>query len=207
MSEFSSAQEAFWAGSFGDDYIARNDSPALIANKTAVFARALQRTHGIRSVLELGANVGLNIVALKTLLPAAEFHAVEINSAAFSRLRKIDGLNATEGSLFDYRIAEPVDLAFTQGVLIHLAPERVPDAYAKLYETSRRYVLITEYYNPSLVEVRYRGHEARLFKRDWAGEMMDAYPDLSLLDYGFVYHRDPSFPADDFTWFLMEKRA
>jgi spore coat polysaccharide biosynthesis protein SpsF len=45
-----------------------------------------------------------------------------------------------------------------------------------------------------------------LFKRDFAGEMMDRYPDLKLLDYGFVYHRDPAFPDDDITWFLMEKK-
>jgi hypothetical protein len=44
------------------------------------------------------------------------------------------------------------------------------------------------------------------FKRDFAGEIMDRFPDLRLVDYGFVYHRDPQFPQDDFTWFLMEKR-
>jgi hypothetical protein len=35
--------------------------------------------------------------------------------------------------------------------------------------------------------------------------MLDAYPDLKLLDYGFVYHRDPAHPQDDVTWFLIEK--
>ena len=34
---------------------------------------------------------------------------------------------------------------------------------------------------------------------------MERFPNLSLLDYGFVYRRDPSFPQDDMTWFLMEK--
>jgi hypothetical protein len=29
---------------------------------------------------------------------------------------------------------------------------------------------------------------------------------MHLCDYGFVYHRDPLFPQDDITWFLMEKR-
>jgi pseudaminic acid biosynthesis-associated methylase len=75
-----------------------------------------------------------------------------------------------------------------------------------LYAASRRYVLVCEYYNPVPVEVAYRGHAERLFKRDFAGEIMTLFPDLSLLDYGFVYHRDPVFPADDFNWFLMEKR-
>ena len=25
-------------------------------------------------------------------------------------------------------------------------------------------------------------------------------------DYGFAYKRDPKFPQDDITWFLMEKK-
>ena len=35
--------------------------------------------------------------------------------------------------------------------------------------------------------------------------MLDRFPDLRLLDYGFAYHRDPVFPQDDITWFLLEK--
>jgi spore coat polysaccharide biosynthesis protein SpsF len=55
------------------------------------------------------------------------------------------------------------------------------------------------------VSVPYRGHTERLFKRDFAGELMDRFPDLRLLAYGFNYHRDPSFAFGDDTWFLMEK--
>ena len=28
---------------------------------------------------------------------------------------------------------------------------------------------------------------------------------LKLIDYGFVYHKDPLYPLDDITWFLLEK--
>jgi len=28
---------------------------------------------------------------------------------------------------------------------------------------------------------------------------------MQLVDYGFAYRRDPNFPQDDITWFLMEK--
>ena len=45
-----------------------------------------------------------------------------------------------------------------------------------------------------------------LFKRDFAGELLDKYKNkLLLLDYGFIYHRD-TYPQDDLTWFLMEKQ-
>jgi len=32
------------------------------------------------------------------------------------------------------------------------------------------------------------------------------FVDLELVDYGFVYHRDPVFPQDDINWFLMKKQ-
>jgi spore coat polysaccharide biosynthesis protein SpsF len=36
--------------------------------------------------------------------------------------------------------------------------------------------------------------------------MLEKYPDLQLIDYGFCYKRDPAFPQDDATWFLLEKK-
>lgn len=75
-----------------------------------------------------------------------------------------------------------------------------------MYQSSSRYVLVSEYYAPKPTEVAYRGHSGMLFKRDFAGEMLEMFSDLALVDYGFVYHRDPNFPQDDMTWFLMEKK-
>ena len=77
--------------------------------------------------------------------------------------------------------------------------------YDLLYQTTRRYLCVAEYYNPKPVEVTYRGHSNKLFKRDFAGELLDKFPDLKLVDYGFAYHRDNYFPQDDITWFLLEK--
>lgn len=92
-------------------------------------------------------------------------------------------------------------------VLIHINPDMLTSVYEKLYECSNKYILIAEYYNPTPVNVSYRGHEERLFKRDFAGEMLDKYKDLKLTDYGFLYHRDNNFPLDDITWFLLEKTS
>jgi len=84
-------------------------------------------------------------------------------------------------------------------------PDELQDVYNKLYTCSQKYILIAEYYNPRPVSVNYRGHENKLFKRDFAGDLMDKFSDLFLRDYGFVYHRDLSFPQDDINWFLLEK--
>lgn len=199
-------QEAFWAGAFGSDYAARNDGEALLAAKTALLARILDRTRGVESVLELGANIGLNLRAMRTLLPAARLTGVELNAEAHARLAAIPGVEAVHGSLLDYEAGAPFDLSLSAGVLIHLAPEMLPRAYDVLHRESRRYVCLIEYFSPSPVEIPYRGHAARLFKRDFAAEMLDRFPDLAILDYGFVWRRDPVFPGDDVNWFLLEKR-
>ena len=98
------------------------------------------------------------------------------------------------------------DLVLIKGVLIHINPVELNSVYDKLVTACEKYLLVAEYYNPTPVAIPYRGHADRLFKRDFAGEIMDRYPSMKLLDYGFVYRRDPHFPQDDISWFLMEKR-
>jgi pseudaminic acid biosynthesis-associated methylase len=204
---YTTEQEEFWAGEFGDAYIERNEGPDVLASKTAMFARALSRAGVIGSVIEFGANIGLNLQALKTLLPKAALHGVEINPRAFAQLSAIDGATAELGSWLDFSRKDVADLAISSGVLIHIDPAAIERAYAILHGAARRYVFLAEYYNPTPVEVTYRGHSARLFKRDWAGEMLRQFDDLHLVDYGFIYHLDPQFPTDDVNWFLLEKRA
>ncbi len=201
------AQERFWQGEFGDAYVDRNAGAAAVASCLAFFGRALARAGGLGSVLELGTNRGLNLQALRALLPQAQLQGVELNGKACALARALNVAEIWEGSLFDYPVTKGFDLAFTKGVLIHLPPDLLPAAYDKLYQASRRFILVAEYYNPTPVEVSYRGHAERLFKRDFAGELLDRHADLRLLDYGFVYHRDPLFPADDISWFLLEKQA
>lgn len=202
---YSTPQEEFWAGEFGTGYIERNQSDRLLASNLAFFARILERTGGIRSCVELGANVGMNLRALKLLVPDLQCRAVEINPAAAAQLRILIGQeNVTEGSLLE-AAPEPADLAFTKGVLIHLNPDALPAAYERLYAASTRFILVAEYYNPTPVAIPYRGHEDRLFKRDFAGEMMERFDGLQMVANGFASKHDPLFPQDDISWFLMEK--
>lgn len=64
--------------------------------------------------------------------------------------------------------------------------------------------MIIENYNPTPIQVSYRGHSERLFKRDFAGEIMQTF-NFSLKDWGFVYNKDEYFPQDDIDWFVLEK--
>lgn len=205
---FKTEQEEFWAGEFGDQYVDRNQGAQLLASNIHFFSRALKCAGKVSSAIEFGANVGMNMLSMKALHPSASLQAVEINPKAAKQLATVIGEeNITIGSILDYEPETPADLTFTKGVLIHIAPGELSTVYRKLYEYSRRFILIGEYYNPSPVEIPYRGHEGRMFKRDFCGEILEAYPNLVLLDYGFAYRRDPAHPQDDITWFLMEKRS
>lgn len=200
-------QEAFWSGAFGDDYVERNRGEALVASRTHMFSNALRRAGPVASAVEFGPNIGLNLIALRRLLPALDLAAIEINAKAVESLRQIDRLEVHHGSILDRHVARTFELSFCSGVLIHINPDALPAVYDNLHAASHRLILLAEYYNPAPVAIPYRGHGDRLFKRDFAGEMLDRFPDLSLRDYGFQYHRDPSFPADDMNWFLLEKRG
>ena len=208
MSNFKTEQEQFWAGEFGDRYTERNQGSLVLASKTALLAKIMARTRPIKSLIELGANRGLNLQAIKQILPQTKLTAVEINEIAVQELQaSFSGqeIEVYHQSILDFSPNTKYDFALISGVLIHMNPDYLEKVYDLLYSISNRYICLAEYYNPKPVEVIYRGHKGKLFKRDFAGEMMDKFPDLRLLDYGFVYHRDYQFPQDDTNWFLLEK--
>lgn len=203
---YKTEQEAFWAGDFGNAYINRNQGDALLASNLSFFSKALSNARGVRSCIEFGANIGMNIKALQLLHPGIDAHAIEINAAATTELKKIiPDDHVFHTSILDFSPQREWDLTLIKGVLIHINPDMLNDVYDKLIQSCGRYLLVAEYYNPTPMSISYRGHTDRLFKRDFAGEMMDRYSNLKLIDYGFVYRRDPNFPQDDTTWFLMEK--
>lgn len=204
--KYTTEQEEFWAGEFGNEYIERNQGDALLASNLNFFSQALRNAHGIDSCIEFGANIGMNLKALKLLYPNMDAHGVDINGEAVEQLKSVvPATNAHHSSILDFQIDRCWDLALIKGVLIHINPDVLEQVYELLLGASSRYILVAEYYNPAPVTISYRGYENRLFKRDFAGELMDLHPGLRLVDYGFNYRRDPNFPQDDITWFLLKK--
>lgn len=204
--EFETGQEAFWAGQFGTQYIDRNKGDRLLASNLHFFSRALAQARRPSSCIEFGANIGMNLRALSLLYPGQEQFGIEINAEAASQLRShVGDGNVHEGSILQFESERRWDLVLIKGVLIHLDPSVLERVYTALVRACDRYLLIAEYYNPTPVAIPYRGHDDRLFKRDFAGEVLDRHPEMRLVDYGFSYRRDPDFPQDDITWFLLER--
>lgn len=203
---FETEQESFWSGAFGDEYTERNAGAAHEAALLSNFSEIVRHTGPLGSAIEFGANRGLNLITLKRLLPEIRLAAVEINESAVEHLNTLPDTEVHHQSILEFETDQAYDLSFIRGVLIHINPEKLTEVYDRLHAASRKWILVSEYYNPTPMALPYRGHEDRLFKRDFAGEMLDRFPDLSLTSYGFVYHRDPLFPQDDITWFLLQKQ-
>jgi pseudaminic acid biosynthesis-associated methylase len=204
---FSTEQEKFWAGEFGNNYINRNKGDQLLASNLNFFTRSLRTADTFQNCIEFGANIGMNLKALSLLYPNVDLYGIEINPHAANELADIiPKKNIFLESILNFSSANQWDLVLIKGVLIHINPNSLQLVYQKLFDATRRYLLICEYYNPSPVSIQYRGHTDKLFKRDFAGEVLDQFSCLKLVDYGFAYRRDPTFPQDDITWFLLEKR-
>jgi pseudaminic acid biosynthesis-associated methylase len=202
---FKTEQENFWAGEFGNEYINRNQGEQHIISNIALFGQILRSAPQVKSIVELGCNIGLNLQALNRINNNFELTGYEINKTAFQRAKDLNIANIVHGTILD-PLSNNIqyDVSFTKVVLIHIKPEELSKIYENLYNLSKRYIVVCEYYNPTPVVVKYRGNDDRFFKRDFAGELIDKY-DLRLVDYGFAYHRDNYFPQDDMTWFLLEK--
>mgnify|MGYP005653985481 FL=1 len=139
-------------------------------------------------------------------MPNSALTAIEINESAAVALDAIPDCTPVIKSILDYEVENQFEFVFTSGVLIHINPEHLLQVYQLMAAASSRFVMMAEYYNPTPMTIPYRGHDDRLFKRDFAGEFMDSNSDFDLVDCGFDYHR-AVFPADDTTWFLMERRS
>lgn len=203
--KYTTEQENFWSQQFGLEYINRNNGELFVTAKTVFFAEILKVAPQVKSIVELGCNIGINLQALNRINNNFELTGYEINDVAAQKARELGCATVISGTIVeDLAKDKKYDLSFTSGVLIHINPDKLDVVYKNLYDLSNRYILVAEYYNPTPVMVKYRGNDDRLFKRDFAGELIDRYG-LRLVDYGFTYHRDNYLKHDDINWFLLEK--
>ena len=191
-------QLARWQGRFGTEYTGRNpaDEEAIL-RRTHAFAEILKHI-APASILEIGANVGINLLALRRLTEAP-LYAIEPNETAYKSLVDCaDEAANTDLSAIPFN----AELVFTSGVLIHLPDDQLRPAYDAIYAASRRYILAMEYFSPTPVTVPYRGHDDMLFKRDYGGLWLDWF-NVEPVANGFFWKRTTG--VDDVTWWLFRK--
>lgn len=203
------AQVEFWRGAFGDAYANRNNvRPALIQARIVLWSEILRHTLAAppTTILEVGANIGANLRALRSLT-GARLLAVEPNDKARGILCD-DGITAASdvragvASSIDFPDGA-ADLVFTSGVLIHIHPRDLESSMREIHRVAARWIVSIEYFADRPTEVPYREHTDVLFKRDFGSAWLDLYPALRPTAYGFAWKRVTGL--DNLTWWLFEK--
>lgn len=199
-----------WRGQFGEDYIERNILEKWMIEPGKEAFRRILGKRKIDSILEVGSNIGLELVYLTELLKdKVDLYAVEPNKKAFSVLiseTRINLKKAWNCSAFDIPLENAsIDLVFTCGVLIHISPDDLGRATDEIARVARKYVLCIEYFSNNPETITYRGHKKLLFKRDFGAFYLDRYPNLKWIDYGFLWKCE-SKSYDNLNWWLFEKR-
>ena len=93
----------------------------------------------------------------------------------------------------------------TRVFLIHIHPKNLNKVYSKIFQTSKKFIYIEEYFNPEPIEINYRNNTNVLFKRDFAKELLKKYS-LKLINHGFNWKYDPKKPhLDNTNWYLFKK--
>lgn len=200
-----------WKGEFGDEYRGRNPPSADDLRWRMHLWQPVFRSLGTRppqSILEVGANIGNNLRAIR-MFSDARLLALEPND--LSRKALLDsGLVKTGDAVGGDASAIPlpdgaVELAFTCGVLIHVDPSDLGKSCREIVRVSSSYVMCAEYFSTDPVEIPYRGENGLLFKRDFGGFFLDICPELEVVDYGFLWRRATN--AGDLTWWLFRKHG
>jgi len=198
-----------WTGKFGDNYVNRNElADWKIDLGVEAFSRILKNRKP-KSTLEIGSNIGLNQLFLNNLLKGeTELYAVEPNKKAYNLLVSNDKFALTDSwncSAFNLPLSDSsMELVFTSGVLIHIAPKDLERATDEIVRVSQKYVLCIEYFSNTPEEIKYHGKNGLLFKRDFGEFYANRYSNLECIDYGFLWQHEFKI-FDNLNWWLFKK--
>jgi pseudaminic acid biosynthesis-associated methylase len=165
-----------WSGTFGNAYTERNrvDYQARIPFWESAIQFCTPAT-----VFEFGCNAGWNLRAIQTCAPNIDLFGVDVNQQAVNEARAA-GLEVQHVGEHGFTgLYEPgsMDLVFSAGVLIHVAPTDLQRTMQSLIDLSGRYVIAVEYHvDDGEEEVEYRGQTGALWKRNY-GKL---YQDMGL---------------------------
>jgi pseudaminic acid biosynthesis-associated methylase len=171
----------WWKGDFGSEYQRRNI--VTWENRVPFWEHIVELTQAT-SFLDVGCACGWNMLALRRINENFEMSGLDVNLDALREAQR-SGLDVMEGTadkaeeLFGHNAAQVV---VTSGVLIHVAPADLVKTMKSIMDASSQYVVAVEYDSPEEVEVNYRGHAGRLWKRPF-GKLYEAMG-LSLVETG-----------------------
>ena len=188
-----------WQSDFGVDYTNRN----VITPESRVNAfNQMVGDLNIDKILEVGCNVGHNLVALSKI---KDYKLVGLEPSKYAVLqgRSNTAISILEGNAFDIPFKDGYfDLVFTSGVLIHISLADLPKAMDEMYRVTNRYLLVIEYYAENETVIPYHGHSQLLWKRNFKKHFEDRFPNMKLVKSGYW---DKAEGFDRTHWWLFEK--
>ena len=202
-------QQKLWAGVFGDYYQDRNKlTDEEVEKREPFLLNILQWSYSVtghltKSVLEIGAGQGPNILALerisiKSAMPMM-LYATELNQKARLHLSE----NCKTVQILDSIPNEPIaDMVFTYGVLIHTHPAHVKNLMDQIFKASKRFIVCCEYFAPETRPMMYRGEKDALWLDDYGSKWLVNHS-LRLVGYGFAWKKVTGL--DNVTYWIFEK--
>jgi pseudaminic acid biosynthesis-associated methylase len=185
-------EDEAWSGEFGKAYTDRNLMSLDELDQLYVDNYGISRTEinkeflaglDVDRILEVGCNVGNQLLLLKWMGYANPW-GIELHNHAVELARKrTSGINIVKGSAFDIPCKDGFfDLVFTSGVLMHISPDEIEKALDEIHRCTNMYIWGFEYYSPDgYPVVDYRGDDNLLWKTDFAKLFMDRFPDMELV--------------------------
>jgi len=185
-------QEKEWSGKFGKEYTDRNlmspeEVDHLYIDNYGISRTTLNKEFlgdlEINRILEVGCNVGNQLLLLKKI-GYANLWGIELQDYAVEIAKKrVTGINIVKGSAFDIPFKNNYfDVVFTSGLLIHISPDDIEKVLDEMYRCTNSYIWGFEYYTPKDYQmVNYRGKDNLLWKTDFSRLFLDRFPDLELL--------------------------
>lgn len=181
-----------WSGTFGKEYTDRSSySPeehdrsyvdAIGMTRRELNDRFLADMDPSMRILEVGSNIGLQLVTLRDQ-GFTNLYGIELQPYAVEVCQKtFPGLNVIQGEADNIPFRDGFfDLVFTSGVLIHIPPAQLHAVIGEMVRCSNRYLWGYEYYAEEDAEINYRGHEDLLWKRNFPRHFLEVDPSLTLV--------------------------
>ena len=200
-----------WSSSFGDEYTERNmPDDATIQNRMSFWTGNIGILPAIpNSILEVGCNVGSNLIAIDNMYqivgekrPEIFYNEINLKARQIIKEQNPHFKDVAGDASFLHMDNAQADLVITCGLLIHIRPDSLKDVMKEIYRVSRRYIICAEYFSAEPREVRYRGQDDMLWTRDFGSEWLDNFK-LRCISYNFAWKRITKM--DNLTTWIFEK--
>lgn len=196
-------QLKYWEGKFGEEYIKRNSDIQVFLKRKTFFTNILKKYKDIRSILEVGCNIGGNLYTINQINDKYNLCGIEPNKKAYEMAKKLyPYASFLKTNVFELSSKIKYDLVFTSGVLIHISNKDLEQALKKIYKVSNKYILTIEYYSKFRKVIPYRNLTDALFKRPYDKEWLNIFPNIQIIEKGYLDNRNG---FDRSNWWLFKK--